>query len=134
MTHKILVAAALAFGLGTAVAVAQTSPTQQEGASDMMTTNTQLPTGWDGAIADAFFADPQMGTLHSQSEVQSNWQALDAAQQAQVRTDCATMDTARAQSDDGMTTGSTTPDSATPGETATLSAALDQVCDWVGAM
>lgn len=134
MTHKILVAAALAFGLGTAVAVAQTNPSQPEGASDMMTTNPQLPTGWDGAIADAFFADPQMGTLHSQAEVQTNWQALDDAQQAQVRADCATMDTAGAQTDDGLTTGSTTPDTATPGETATTAAALEQVCDWVDAM
>lgn len=128
MTHKILVAAALAFGLGTAMAAAQTDPAQPGGAADI-TTNQQLPSGWDGAIADAFFSDSQMGTLRSQSEIQTNWQELNAEQQAKVRSDCASMDTAGAQSDSNLTTGSTTP-----GESTTTMAAVEQVCDWVGSM
>ncbi|RIK85169.1 MAG: hypothetical protein DCC69_11140 [Hyphomicrobiales bacterium] len=140
MTYRILVAAALSLGLGTAVAMAQTDPAQP-GASPGVTASPQLPTGWEGPIADAFFADQQMGTLRSQEEVRSNWEALSDEQQAQVRSDCSTMDTAGTQTDDDMTTGSTTPDSAAPGTTpgatpgeAVNMAAVEQVCDWIDAM
>lgn len=149
MTYKLLVAATLSLGLGTAVAMAQTETTQPEaGAASGATAESQLPSGWDGAIGDAFFADQEMGTLRSQEEVSTNWQALTEEQQAQVRSHCDTMDTAAAtpapagdatqapadgdttagaETQDNVTTGSTTPD-------AMHTASIEQVCDWVDAM
>lgn len=126
MTYKLLVAAALSLGLATATAMAQTSPTQPDaGASPSAA---PLPMGWDGAIGDAFFANPGLGTLRSQEEVTTNWQTLTAEQQAQVRTHCDTVDTAGAATPDSqVTTGSTTAD-------ATHTASIKQVCDWVDAM
>lgn len=126
MTYKFLVAAALSLGLGTAIAAAQTGATLPSAGASAPAS--QLPMGWDGAIGDAFFADRELGTLRSQQEVTANWQALTAEQQAQVRTDCDTVDKAGAATpDDKMTTGSTTPDAA-------HAASMKQVCDWVDAM
>ena len=150
MIYKLFVAAALSLGLGTAVAVAQTD-SAQPGASAVpdTTASPQLPAGWDGAIGDAFFADPAQGTLRSEEEVRANWGMLSDEQQAQVRAHCATIDTAAAdapeptddtsaanapttgdtssagaQTDDEMTTGSTTPDTM-------HTASVEQVCDWI---
>lgn len=124
MTHKLLIAAALSLGLGTSFAMAQNDIIQPDAAPG---TQTGLPTGWDGAIGDAFFADPAAGTLRTEDEIRANWEGLSADQQAQVRMNCDAMDTAAAQPDDQMTTGSVTPDTQ-------HTAALESVCDWVGAM
>lgn len=146
MTYKLLVAATLSLGLGTAIAMAQTETTKPEaGAASGTTAGSQLPSGWDGAIGDAFFADQKMGTLRSQDEVRTNWKALTEEQQAQVRSRCDTMDmaaasagdaaqapaagktTAGADKKDKMTTSSTTPD-------AMHTASIKQVCGWIDAM
>ena len=156
MTYRLLVAATLSLGLGTAVALAQTSQTAAN-----------LPSDWDPAIADAFFSDTEMGTLRTETEVQTNWADLTTEQQAQVRAHCATVDTAGsalppAGSDttagastdtttgmSGGTTGSdTTAGASTDTTTSTDSdittgsttigpihaAGLEQVCDWIDAM
>lgn len=127
MTHKLLIAAALSLGFGTAVAMAQNDVLQPDAAPGPGA-ETSLPMGWDGAIGDAFFADPATGTLRTEEEVRANWQGLSEEQQAQVRSHCATVDTADAQTNDQMTTGSVTPD-----ETMHI-ASIERVCDWVGAM
>lgn len=151
MTYKLLVAATLSLGLGTAVAMAQTDNAQPEaGATSDSAASTQLPSGWDGAIGDAFFSDTQQGTLRSQDEITANWETLTDEQQAQVRADCDTIDTAAAGTmdapagdnaagsssdstasadsmDDQVTTGSTTGD-------AMHTASIKQVCDMVDAM
>lgn len=132
MTYKLLVAAALSLGLGSAVAMAQTEPAETETAPGV-TASPQLPAEWEGPIADAFFSDQETGTLRPQDEVQSNWEALTDEQQAQVRADCAKMDTAVTETDDDMTTGSTTPDSTTSADVVET-AAIEQVCDWIEAM
>lgn len=144
MTYKLLVAATLSLGLGTAVAMAQTesgTDVPVTGASPGSAADSHLPMGWDGAIGDAFFSDPQEGTLRSPEEIQVNWDTLTEEQQAQVRSHCETVDTAAAdtmpapgdtaagaETDDEVTTGSTTPDE-------TLhTASIEQVCDLVGTM
>lgn len=124
MTYKLLVAAALSLGLGTGIAMAQDVTQPQPNAASP---DAQLPMGWEGPIGDAFFADPQLGTLRSQEEVRTNWGALTDEQQAQVRSYCDTVDTAAAGTDEDVTTGSTTPDTA-------HMASVVQVCDWVGQM
>ncbi|MCO5147249.1 MAG: hypothetical protein M9895_13865 [Aquamicrobium sp.] len=132
MTPKFLIAAALSLGLGTGIAMAQNDMLQPDAApgSDAETT---LPMGWEGPIGDAFFADPATGTLRTEDEVRANWQGLTEEQQAEVRTYCATVDTAAAtppdqMTDDQMTTGSITPDE------ANQVAAIQQACGWVDAM
>lgn len=137
MTYKLLVAAALSLGLGTAIAVAQTDTIEPEaGAVPDAAVGSELPAGWDGAIGDAFFADPELGTLRSEEEVRANWEALSEEQQAQVRSHCDTFDTAAADTlddpagaevDEG-TTASTTPDG------AAHTASVEQVCGWIDTM
>lgn len=127
MTHKLLIAATLAFGFGTAAAMAQSTPAQPETGAAGPTVEGTLPMGWEGPIGDAFFSDSAAGTLRSEAEIRANWEGLTAEQQAQVRTDCATFDTARTQPDDKMTTGSVTTGDRTD------MAAVEQVCDMVGA-
>lgn len=124
MTPKLLIAAALSFGLGTGVAMAQNDILQPDAAPG---TTTTLPMGWEGPIGDAFFADPATGTLRPEGEVRANWQSLTMQQQAEVRTYCATVDTAAnvTPPDDQMTTGSITPDD------ATHVAAIDKACEWI---
>lgn len=144
MTYKLLVAATLSLGLGTAIAMAQTDPGADApltGASPGSAAESHLPPGWDGAIGDAFFSDPLEGTLRSPEEIQANWDTLSDEQQAQVRSHCDTADTAAAdtmpapgdtaagaETDDQVTTGSTTPDE------SLHTASIEQVCDWVGTM
>lgn len=109
MTYKLLVAATFALGLGTAIAVAQTDTVQPEaGAAPDVTTDTHLPSGWDGAIGDAFFSDAELGTLRSQEEVQANWETLTDEQQAQVRSHCDTIDTAATDTLEAPAAGDTT--------------------------
>lgn len=143
MTYKLLAAvAALSFGLSSAVAMAQTDPAQTDpaqtdpaqadpaqsgNADDTAVTRGQLPAGWAGPIADAFFANEQLSVLRARNDIQTNWEMLSDEQQAQVRADCATVDTAANQTDDDMTTSSTTPDNA-------VTAAVERVCEMVGGM
>jgi hypothetical protein len=131
MTRKLLIATALTLGFGAATAMAQTTtPAQPEtGAASPGMQNT-LPSGWEGAIGDAFFTDTAAGTLRSEGEIRANWEGLNDDQQAQVRSDCSTVASAGAQTDDDLTTGSVTPDE---GGTTNM-AALEQICDVVGAM
>lgn len=124
MTPKLLVAAALSLGLGTGIALAQDDLTQPDTSPP---TGATLPMGWEGPIGDAFFSDPATGTLRTEEEVRANWQGLTDEQQAEVRAHCATVDTAAAEPDDDMTTGSVTDD-------ATQTAAIEQACEWVDAM
>ena len=77
--------------------------------------------------ADAFFANEQLSVLRARNDIQTNWEMLSDEQQAQVRADCATVDTAANQTDDDMTTSSTTPDNA-------VTAAVERVCEMVGGM
>lgn len=144
MTYKLFVAAALSLGLGTAVAMAQTDTVQPEpGAASDSAVSTQLPAGWDGAIGDAFFSNPEHSTLRSKTEASANWETLTDEQRAQVRAYCDTIDTAAAGAtdapsgdaaagadamDDQVTTGSTAADN------ATNVAAIEQVCDMVATM
>ena len=130
MTHKLLIAAALTLGLGTATAMAQTTPAQPETGAASPGMQDTLPMGWEGPIGDAFFSDAPAGTLRSEAEIRANWEGLTSEQQAQVRSDCANVDTAATQSDDSddMTTGSVTPDD------GTVTASVEQVCGMVGAM
>ena len=126
MTPKFLIAAALSLGLGTGFAMAQNDVIQPD-ASPAPGSETTLPMGWEGPIGDAFFSDPATGTLRTEEEVRANWQGLTDEQQAEVRAHCATIDTAAAEPDDDMTTGSVTDD-------ATQTAAIEQACEWVDAM
>ena len=129
MIRKLVIASALTFGFGAATAIAQTTPAQPETGAAGPSTQETLPMGWDGAIGDAFFTDAAAGTLRSEAEIRTNWDGLTDAQQAQVRADCANVDTAASGTDDNMTTGSITPD----GEGAVM-ASVQHVCGMVGAM
>lgn len=118
MTYRILAAATLSLGLGTAVAMAQTTTVQPDaGAAPDAGMQTTLPMGWDDAVGDAFFSDADLGTLRSQDEVQANWNDLSEAQQAQVRAHCATIDTAAA---DMAPAGDLTDGAAPAGDTTAL--------------
>lgn len=132
MTPKLLIAAALSLGLGTGLAMAQSDVTQPD-ASPAPGAQSTLPMGWEGPIGDAFFADPATGTLHTQDEVRANWQGLTEEQQAEVRTYCATVDTAAATPPDQMTDDQMTTGSVTPAD-QTQVAAMQQACQWVDAM
>lgn len=125
MTPKLLIAAALALGLGTGIAMAQNDALQPGtgAAPDMQGT---LPQGWEGAVGDAFFADPATGTLRTEEEARANWQGLTDEEQAQVRAYCETI--ASVPPDDQMTTGSIVPGD------ATQVAAIERACGWVDTM
>lgn len=128
MTSRLLIAAAMSLGLGTGIAMAQ-NDTAQPDAAPAPGTESTLPSGWTGAIGDAFFSDPAAGTLRSEDEVRTNWEGLSDEQQAQVRAECATVATAQTQPDDNMTTGSVTP-----GSDNMHMASIQQACEWVEAM
>lgn len=150
MTYKLIAAATFSLGLCTAIAMAQTDTTMPDtGAAPDTAAGSQLPSGWDGAIGDAFFADSELGTLRSEDEVRANWETLTDEQQAQVRSHCATVDMAAADTTNdaaGGTTGDTTAGDTTTGadddvttsstspEGAMHTASIEQVCGWVDAM
>lgn len=125
MTSRLLFAAIMSLGLGTGLAMAQTSTTQPD-TQAAPGAQSDLPMGWEGAIGDAFFSDPAAGTLRTEDEARANWSGLTAEQQAQVRTQCENMDTAGAATDDQLTTSSVTP--------GTHMASIQRICDWVGDM
>lgn len=128
MTPRFLIAAVLSFGLGTGVAMAQTNTTQPDAAPAPGMDST-LPSGWSGAIGEAFFTDPAAGTLRSEDEVRTNWEGLSEEQQAQVRAECTTVASAQEEPKDDMTTGSVTP-----GNDNMHMASIQQACEWVDAM
>jgi len=145
MTYKLLAATALSLALGTAIAAAQTTTTQPEaGASADVAAAAELPSGWDGAIGDAFFADAGAGTLRSEDEIRANWEKLTEEQKAQVRSHCDTVDTAAAPATTEKPAGDTTAGAETDGDKMTTSsttpgaemhtAAIGQVCGWVDSM
>lgn len=147
MSYRIVAALALSLGLSTA-AFAQTSGTDTTTGSGgetsgAATSTMTLPSGWEGAIGDAFFSDSAAGTLRSEEEIRSNWGSLSADQQAQVRTECESR-MAAAGTDTQVQTGSTTTGSATTGSGAmsggatgsaaggdTLEASLQELCTTV---
>lgn len=128
MTNRFLIATAVLLGLGTGIAMAQTN-TAQPDAAPAPGMDSTLPSGWSGAIGDAFFSDPAAGTLRSEDEVRANWEGLSDEQQAQVRAECTTVASAQAQPKDNMTTGSVTP-----GNDNMHMASIQQACEWVDAM
>lgn len=158
MSRKIIIAAALLVGFGTAafgqgsddllqgdqVEGPQAGSSGSVGVSGEGSDTGSVPPGWDGAIADALFADEGAGTLRSQQEVQENWDKLSGEQQASVREYCAGSDVAQTgSSGDGeanVTTGSTqgqaqggnaTGDAREPAPTR---ASLIRLCEWVAEM
>ena len=84
MLSRILAAGALVMGLSVGALAQTDSSTESPGAA----ATSPMP-GWDQSVADAFFADPTMGTLRPQDEIRQNWVSLSPEQQAQVRSDCA---------------------------------------------
>jgi hypothetical protein len=94
MSYKIIPALAFSLSLGTA-AVAQTMDTDIEAGAEAGLA-AELPAGWEGEIAGAFFEDEELGILRDESEARANFEALGEEQQAQVRAHCATVDTAAA--------------------------------------
>lgn len=144
MSCKFLIAASLSLGLATG-AVAQTAPqtgTDPAAAGTSTSTSSGLPMGWDGAIGDAFFSDPQTGTLRPETEVRSNWDTLTSDQQARVRSHCASVDTASsatttpgAGSDVTGSTGSAggqaPAGTALPTAKSDHTASIQQACGWI---
>lgn len=150
MSCKFLIAASLSLGLATG-AVAQTSTQTAPqtgtdpaaaGTSTSTSTSSGLPMGWDGAIGDAFFSDPQTGTLRPETEVRSNWDTLTSDQQARVRSHCASVDTASsatttpgAGSDVTGSTGSAggqpPAGTALPTAKSDHTASIQQACGWI---
>lgn len=146
MSCKFLIAASLSLGLATG-AVAQTAPQTgtdpaAAGTSTSTGTGSGLPMGWDGAIGDAFFSDTEAGTLRSEGEVRANWDTLSSEQQAQVRSHCASVDTASnvsttpgAGSDVTGSTGSAggqpPAGTALPTAKSDHTASIQQACGWI---
>lgn len=107
MTYKLFLAATLSLGLGTGIALAQSDTTTTDstlGAAPDATAGSDLPTGWEGAIGDAFFSDADAGILRSEDEVRANFNTLTETQKAEVRDHCELYDTAAVDVD--TTTGS----------------------------
>lgn len=94
MSYKIIPALAFSLSLGTA-AVAQTMDTDIEAGAETGLA-AELPAGWEGEIAEAFFEDEELGALRDESDVRANFEDLDEIQQAQVRAHCLAIDTAAA--------------------------------------
>lgn len=81
------------------IALAQTT---SGGTSGGMETDTTMGvSSWDQTTIDAFFTDDNM--LRPEAELRSGWEALDTAEQDQIRTDCQAM-----MADAGGTTGTDT--------------------------
>lgn len=138
MSYKLLLAVALSLGMGSGLALAQSDTSGATlGATADVTTDAQLPTGWEGPIGDAFFSDTDAGTLRSEDEVRANFDALTVEQQAQVRSHCETYDTASAETGASMsaTTETETDDTLTTGSTTDgsmmLTASIEQICGWI---
>lgn len=63
-----------------------TTPTAPPSAS-----STAMPSGWSGAISEAFFTDETGATLRTDDEITERWSSLAGEQQDQVRADCETI-------------------------------------------
>lgn len=128
MSYRIVAALALSLGLSTA-ALAQTSGTETTTGS--ANGEVMLPTGWEGEIADAFFSDPDAGTLKPEAEITANWGNLSAEQQASVRSECETR-TAATGTDTTTGTGTTagaTTDTTTGGASTDTTAGAETETD-----
>lgn len=100
MKTKMMTASAVALML-CAPAFAQTTTTDTANSSASM--SSAMPQGWNDELGDAFFSDPELGTLRTEEEISTNWASLSAEQQAQVTGYCDTMDTASASGGAGAT-------------------------------
>lgn len=87
MTFKLLAIAATSLSLGTMGALAQTDTTPGTGAVDGMP-HEGMPMEWEGSIGDAFYSDPELGTLHGEDEMRANWDGLSEEDQTAVREYC----------------------------------------------
>ena len=117
MLHRLFAVTALSLVLGTA-ALAQSSSTGTTSGSGTSapgtagsgssTSGSGMPSGWSGAIGDAFFTESSGSTLRSNDEIRSRWSSLSSEQQAQVRSDCQGLasNTAGTGSTSGTSTGS----------------------------
>ena len=99
MKTRMMTASAIALML-CAPAIAQTTTTGTENSSAM---SSAMPQGWNTELGNAFFSDPELGTLRTEEEINTNWASLSAEQQAQVTGYCDTMDTASASGGAGST-------------------------------
>lgn len=131
MTSKLLLAAALAFGLGTATAMAQNDQLEPDSGAAPGTEATTPPGA--RSLGESFFVDPATRTLRTEAEVRAGWSQLSAQQRAEVRDYCGAVDAAAAPPDDEMTTGSVTPDSTMP-DSAMDVASIERSCSWVSGM
>ena len=123
MFLKLAAATALAMSLS-AGAMAQTTSD-----GDQDSGKTAVPGTWVGPIADAFYTDASGAALRPEAEAKSNFTALSPELQAQVKSDCSTMNSAAGT--DSTTTTSTGTAAAGDGM-ASQAATANQVCMWVG--
>lgn len=146
MLKQVISAAAIAVFSG-GLALAQTAGTTTgTSGSDGSAAGSSGFSSWDQTTRDAFFNN---GQLRSETEVRSGWDALDAEQQAQIKTECQNMSasaggTAGTQQQAGTnadsggavsndTTASTTTDSAAGASGAMPDTmAMQQFCQQVG--
>lgn len=120
MFAKIIAASALSLCIAGS-AFAQASNT---------TGSTAMPTTMSGPIGDVFYSDAGRTTMRSETEIQTRYNALDAAQKEQLRADCAAMKAA---------TGAETSNTSGSGTGAgnrddTTTASMAQVCAHATAM
>lgn len=113
MTFRILAAAALTLGLGTA---AMAQATNDSGGSNTPMT---MP---ENALSP-FFTEPFDGALVSDAIKQERWMAMSTDQQEAARAECDRF-ASNGMSDDDMTTASTEA-------TSTYQASVGQLCDWI---
>lgn len=99
MHFKILTALALSLSLGTS-ALAQTATDTDTTADTGMSAAGGLPSEWEGEIGEAFFSDPEHGTLRSEDDVRAAWDELSEDQQTVVQSHCAEVDTTASAPDD----------------------------------
>ena len=117
MTYRILAAATLALGLGTA-AMAQTAT---DGASP-----SDAPVTLPQTALSPFFTEPFNGGLVSDQIKQERWATMTDMQKEQARAECDRF-ASEGMSDDDMTTASVEP-------TGTYEASIGQLCDWIGTL
>ena len=88
------------------------------------TGSTAMPTSMSGPIGDVFYSDAGRTTMRSDTEIQTRYSALDAAQKEQLRADCAAMKSAS-----GVSTSNTTGSGDNAGDRMdTTAASMAQVC------
>jgi predicted Fe-S protein YdhL (DUF1289 family) len=123
MKTRMMTATAVALML-CAPALAQTTTSDTANSSANM--SSAMPQGWNDELGNAFFSDPELGTLRTEDEIGTNWASLSAEQKAQVTGYCDTMDTASAtgtagssMSGDAAATGTASTDTTAGATTGT---------------